>query len=97
SPVRPTAIAPGCRRLEELLGVSLPWIVEAVYTTVGNGGVGPGYGLYDLDEAVASYSVYATPDPSEYPGWSWPKGLLPICDWGCAVYSFVDCTARQAA
>lgn len=21
----------------------------------------------------------------------WPQGVLPICHWGCAIYSCVDC------
>jgi hypothetical protein len=25
-----------------------------------------------------------------------PAGLLPICHWGCGIYSFVDCADPQA-
>ena len=29
-------------------------------------------------------------DPED-PHWKWPEGLLPICHWGCAILSCVDC------
>ena len=71
---------------------------------VGNGGFGPGYGLMGLvggatndrgDTAVDLYKVFAQPDPNE-PSWKWPQGLLPICHWGCAIYSCIDCTNEEA-
>jgi hypothetical protein len=37
-------------------------------------------------------STYA-PKPSD-PGFDqypWPEKLLPICDWGCAIWSCLDC------
>lgn len=70
---------------------------------VGNGGFGPGYGLLgfvggatdDMGEtAVSLYKSFARTDPGD-PSWNWPQGLLPICYWGCAIYSCIDCLDEQ--
>jgi hypothetical protein len=31
------------------------------------------------------------PDPSS----RWPVGLLPICDWGCGIWSCIDCSEPE--
>ena len=38
-------------RAEALLGFGLPPLLRQLYLHVGNGGYGPGYGLYPLDKA----------------------------------------------
>lgn len=96
NPVLPPATATEFQQVEEELGIELPSIMKVVYSEIGNGGFGPGYGLYSLDEAIKFYRINAGPDPTEYPGWSWPKGLLDICDWGCAIYSSIDCSRPEA-
>ncbi len=84
--------------IEERLGFTLPLSLRALYIEVGNGGFGPGYGLYPLDDdggaptAITEYAICTRLDVEDYPGWNWPVGLLPICDWGCAVYSYVYCS-----
>jgi hypothetical protein len=84
---------------ERALGFSVPELLKLVYERVGNGGFGPGYGLMGLlsgvtddqgQNAVDAYKVYASSDPND-PSWKWPEGLLPICHWGCAIYSCIDC------
>jgi len=90
---------------ERVLGFSLPPLLRTLYLQVGNGGFGPGYGLLRLnrrnprnqfeESAVSLYQVFSGGDP-EYPEWRWPAGLLPICDWGCALRSCVDCTGDRA-
>jgi hypothetical protein len=84
---------------EAALGFPVPEVLKQLYQTVGNGGFGPGYGLIGLyggaldDQgmnAVELYQSYATSDPED-PHWRWPDGLLPICHWGCAIYSCIDC------
>ena len=88
---------------EEMLGFPIPSLLAEVYAKVGNGGFGPGYGLLGLvggavdDQgcnAIAQYSNYIQADPSD-PSWRWPLGLLPICHWGCAIYSCVDVSVDQ--
>lgn len=38
---------------------------------------------------VSLYRAFAGPD-DEDEAWAWPLGLLPFCDWGCAIRSCVD-------
>jgi hypothetical protein len=85
---------------ESELGFHLPRLLRRVYA-VANGGVGPAYGLLPLgegDDTLAGLyrsfvdTTYA-PQPGE-PGsdqYPWPEKLLPICDWGCAIWSCLDC------
>jgi hypothetical protein len=89
---------------ESRLGFGLPAVVRELYTEVANGGFGPGYGLLGLidgarsdtnRDAVEEYLAFRQPDPED-PGWHWPEQLLPICHWGCAIYSCVDCSDERA-
>ena len=68
------------------MGLRLPRLLRQVYEQVGNGGFGPGYGLFGLptsagdekESAVGRYRMLhrLQTDPP------WPLGLLPLCDWG---------------
>ncbi|WBL80161.1 SMI1/KNR4 family protein [Bradyrhizobium xenonodulans] len=80
---------------EEHLRFRLPSLLKQIYAEIGNGGFGPGYGLIGLTNgvpddtgktAVAIYDVFRSA-----PELGWSDGLLPICHWGCAIYSCVDC------
>jgi hypothetical protein len=91
--------------LEDAAGLRLPPFLREVYLTIANGCFGPGYGLMPLtrnpsdeaDETVLElYRSFCQPDPED-PAWSWPKLLLPICDWGCAIRSCVDCSSEEGA
>jgi hypothetical protein len=69
-----------------------------LYRHVGNGRFGPHGGILSLTDsgdrqpsAVDIYSDMRRGDPTD-PSWNWPAGLLPFCDWGCNIYSCVDCT-----
>jgi hypothetical protein len=84
---------------EHALGFPVPLLLKQLYERVGNGGFGPGYGLMGLvsgamddqgHNAVDAYKIYASSDPSD-PSWTWPERLLPVCHWGCAIYSCIDC------
>jgi len=95
------ADATECAAAEQRLGFQLPEPVRRVYTTVANGGFGPGYGLMGLiggapldtgDSAVSLFENFRDGEDPEDPLWNWPAGLLPVCHWGCAIYSCVDCT-----
>lgn len=89
---------------EERLDFSLPPTLRTIYLCVANGGFGPGYGVMgveggftdDLGNNVADlYMSYRKPYPED-PTWQWPDSLLPICHWGCVVYSAVDCGSPVA-
>lgn len=96
----PTLTTERVRSAELELGFALPELLRRLYLQVGNGGFGPGDGIRPLsaelgtvkrpDETVVTlYASMREPNPDD-PAWSWPVGLLPICDWGCAIYSCVD-------
>jgi hypothetical protein len=91
--------------LERLTGLDLPQFLREVYLSVANGCFGPAYGLmpltrHPLDEREETilevYRSFLLPD-TEDPAWAWPKSLLPICDWGCAIRSCVDCSSGEGA
>lgn len=88
------------RDAEHKLGFPIPAPLRRLYSDVGNGGFGPGYGFYGLasgteqfpDESVVYlYTVFRGGDPED-PSFSWPYMLLPVLDWGCAIRSCVDCS-----
>jgi hypothetical protein len=90
--------------VEKQLGFRLPDILRNIYMKVGNGGFGPGYGLIGVSEGASDdqgntieilYHLYHKDEPSD-PNWNWPKGLVPICYWGCAIYSCIDCNRPNA-
>ncbi|MEW1861552.1 SMI1/KNR4 family protein [Streptomyces sp. NPDC088194] len=80
---------------ESALGFSLPPVLSGLYRHVANGGFGPEYLLFPLTgqgrTAVAEYGPLRT-TTSEY----WPRGVLPILDWGCGMSAAVDCTRPEA-
>jgi hypothetical protein len=102
--VSPTEVA-GCVTNEDVasaerqLGFALPRLLQRIYVEVGNGGFGPGYGLMGLPggftddlgnsvvDSVRSFREF-TPH--------WPRELLPLCHWGCAIYSASDCSQPDA-
>lgn len=86
-------------KAERELGFRLPDILKDIYTGIANGGFGPGYGIMGVDggftddmdaNVVSLYRSYRQSD-LEDPSWVWPHGWLPICHWGCIVYTVVDC------
>jgi hypothetical protein len=85
---------------ERQLGFALPPLLRRIYSEMGDGGFGPGYGFYGLlegteefpdDSVVRLYLSFRGPDPDD-PEWAWPEKLLPLADWGCAIRSCVDCS-----
>jgi hypothetical protein len=79
---------------EKAIGLSLPPLLRRLYTEVGNGGFGPGYGLLRLENAHSDDTGETALSARD--GWdSLPPELLPICNWGCAIYSLVDCSSPE--
>jgi len=84
---------------ESRLGFALPPLMKRIYKEIGNGGFGPGYGLIGLSNGVPNYDGRTAPEiyeslrgsSTDEPNWKWPERLLPLCDWGCAISSCVDC------
>jgi hypothetical protein len=89
---------------ERQLGFQLPEALRALYTQVGNGGFGPGFGIMGLagghtddlgDDVIRAHLLFAKSRPSR-PNWLWPGQLLRLTHWGCAIYSCVDCSKPEA-
>jgi hypothetical protein len=85
-------------KAEAELGFALPPLLNRLFLEVSNGIAGFGYDIMgleggcssdsgDLLEAYREFKTYA-----ESEGEPWKPGLLPFCNWGCAIYSCVDCT-----
>lgn len=83
---------------ERAIGFKLPELLQAIYLEVGNGGFGPEYGIVGTE---AGFKLDKCSLESCYEGmlqleqentvWRWPKGLLPVANYGCGMWSCVDC------
>ena len=90
APIGAAALA----QLEMSQGLELPDEYREFLLDVGNGGAGPGYGLYSLEEALAERGdgIYSLADPFEPPTscHDWhdlrAPGMLPIYHDGCAFF-----------
>lgn len=96
---------------EMQLGFELPSFLRRVYLEVGNGGFGPGYGLFPLnthhpatDSLVTAYlSMRSMSQKDIDEHWAneevkpslWPERVLMLCDWGCNMYSSLDCASAD--
>ncbi|GLF99606.1 SMI1/KNR4 family protein [Streptomyces yaizuensis] len=97
--LRPPVSAAELAEAERALGFPLHPLLAALYWRVGNGGFGPDEAVLPLSRvpgpaaeagAVDEYTDRTPPSEAE-PWWSWPEGVLPILDWGCAMFACVDC------
>ena len=94
---------PLIERAEKTFGHPLPDLLKTLCETVANGGFGPAGGLLPLTEgrpdekgrtSLGLWQIYSK-EGSADPSWHWPDGLLPVCHWGCAIYSCVNCLDRK--
>ena len=94
----PTTVAE-IAEAEQRLGIELPSLLASLYTAIGNGGFGPGYGLLGLihghsvgdDRAVSLWEAWTSCHlDARYQAWRYPRTFLPLAAWGCAIYSCVD-------
>jgi hypothetical protein len=84
------ATAAAVTEAESLAG-PLPPLLRRLYREVANGGFGPGYGLLGLRGGHTDDGATAV-DLRRSEWWPRPPDrLLPVCHWGCAIYSLVDC------
>lgn len=97
-PPPPPASQSAIDEAESLVGAPLPVLLKKLYG-LANGGFGPGYGLLGLrggftdDMKRTSVDILAEIPKGFWPGM--PVGLLPLCHWGCAIYSFVHCPSGR--
>jgi len=89
-PLEP-ASAEAVAEAERLLGHPLPPLLRRLYLEVANGGFGPGVlGVADGYTDDLERTAVDRLDPRE------PSGLFPVAHWGCAIYSYVDCSEPSA-
>jgi hypothetical protein len=87
---------------ERAVGFRFPELVRAIYLKVGNGGFGPQYGIVGtrggakLDGCTLE-SCYRDMLmlQNENAVWRWPTGLLPLANYGCGMWSCVDCEYKR--
>ena len=106
-PVQPPAEPAAVADAEARVGFPLPDLLRRLYVEVGNGGVGPSFGLLPLSIAslgadppaeaefdlVGQYLRLRDAGPGRV-GWTgWRPGLVPAFYCGCTVFEFVDCLA----
>jgi len=84
-------------KAERSLKLSIPPLLRECYKCVANGGFGPGYGLIGLENGAKSdfgtlvETYEQLKSDQELEGGEWDRTLLPFCDWGCNIFSCVDC------
>ncbi|PHS14015.1 MAG: hypothetical protein COA78_06445 [Blastopirellula sp.] len=88
--------------VEDELGIKIPILLRNCLTKIGNGGFGPGYGLvgvgeegYQSDFGDLRSTYYQIQKDKNLVGESWPKSMLPFCEWGNAMFSCVNCENGQ--
>jgi hypothetical protein len=97
----PVASEKSIEEAETKLGFSIPRLLKSIYLKVGNGafglkkfpggliGVQGGYAS-DFGTLVETYEQLKRDQESE--GKQWRRGLLPFFEWGCNIFSCVDCS-----
>jgi hypothetical protein len=92
-PAPPAAVA----QAEALAGRPLPRLLARLYTQVGNGGFGPGYGLLGLRGGHTSGTTSATTylERGGRRSGGGPAIPLLLCDWGCGITSEIDLADGQ--
>ncbi|WP_256962010.1 SMI1/KNR4 family protein [Streptomyces sp. NRRL B-24572] len=103
-PHRPPVTADALAAAEERLGFPLHPLLAALYRQAGDGGFGPEYTLFPLarttaaeEDSVVDGYLARVPTADADTWRSWPKGVVPILDWGCAMIAAVDCLSEDGA
>ncbi len=101
--LQPPVSAAELAEAERKLGFRLHPLLAALYRKVGNGGFGPADSVLPLSgepnadwetSVVRGYLDRIPPDESNT-WWSWPEGVVPVLDWGCAMFACVDCRSND--
>lgn len=84
-------------KAEAALGFALPALLYRLYSEVGNGGWGPGYGMEPLYQVAAQREedrkqLVTVVTRAQYFREHKPElaSLIQVADWGCAISSWVD-------
>lgn len=93
------------RLTEHELGFTLPEFFKVLLSRVANGGFGPGYGIIGVGKGYEDFgngnlvSVYRLAHSSGLNRRFLiePDRVVPICNWGCGIYSCLDCRSASDA
>jgi len=98
----PSITAKQLQVAERAIGFKLPDLLRAIYIAVGNGGFGPEYGLVGtkggakLDgHTLETCYQDMIKLKEENIVWRWPGRLLPLANYGCGMWSCVDCADQK--
>ena len=85
----PPATQEAVQSAEQAVGFPLPSLLRRLYLLLANGNVGPGYGILSVEDFIQTYQQI---NADEYCGGAWkmPPQILPLCYWGCTLYSLLD-------
>ncbi|MFL6205117.1 MAG: SMI1/KNR4 family protein [Acidimicrobiales bacterium] len=94
---RPPPPLPPCTdadvdRAESALGVKFPALLRRLYTEVGEGGFGPGAGIFGLEGLESEYQSYAVELALEQEFGAWPAALVPLCQLDQTLIACIDCS-----
>jgi hypothetical protein len=96
-PLRPASIE-AVEEAEGIIGRPLPSILRSLYLSVANGGFGPGYGVLGVRDGHEDDTRRTAVGLFEQRWWVRPNIVLwPLCHWGCAIYSLVNCNSADGA
>ncbi|MCX4690707.1 SMI1/KNR4 family protein [Kitasatospora purpeofusca] len=101
--LRPPVSATELGEAERELGFRLHPLLAALYQKVGNGGFGPAASVLPLsggpdahwETSVVQGYLDRIPREGSDTWWSWPEGVVPVLDWGCAMLACVDCRSED--
>ena len=92
----PTASPKAVSDAEKVIGYPLPRLLRRLYLEVANGGFGPASGalgvpgsewISDWEDILDVYRAFTTSDPDGLV----PEGLIWLVDWGCNIWTLIDC------
>jgi hypothetical protein len=91
----PSLFAPVSRTEIEIaqrqMDVAFPAFLFELYSTVGNGGFGPGLGLLGITNGYSGIDNQTLCDKyKNFIGRGWRPNILPLFDWGGGAWSCVD-------
>lgn len=83
-------------KFEQEIGYPLPELLKQLFLQIGNGGFGPGYGLFplisDKEENMLNFSQDFVDCQFDF----WKTSHIPLVHWGCGIYTFMDLDQPEA-